>query len=659
MLFRSTGIDLRHPAFRDAVREGAVTEDLDTAGVLDENGLGTYSHGTAVASIVAGRPVPPGRRHTGIAPGATLAVIAVPLENRVPGPVDPVSTRELAIHASENASLYEAVLSRDLDVVNLSFGVEGLIENYGEAELREAMAKPIATMAQAGREDKTIIVQAAGNSNGEICLPGTANCVGGDRGGLGSFDASSPSVDAGLAARIEELRSHHVAVVAVREDGAIADFSNRCGIAADWCIAAPGEDVAAAYFGPPGRGGEGTRGYEPLSGTSFAAPMVTGGIALMKQMFRDQLSSAELVARLYATARKSGIYANRDVYGQGLMDLGAALEPQGGTTVATGRRVGGPGRSLRTTGLRLGGALGDGLARSLAGREIVAFDALGAPFWFDLQGLAGSADGPTATSRLRELMAPRREAVAPGGWRFGLHESPTDAGSSLLDLAGGAVTLGFAAGNGLGGTAFTTAGVPGRKTPETGAVLAWRPEGGPFGLRAGWLGEPEAMLGSTAEGAFGRLSAESVVAGFEAGAELAGWSLAADAEIGLVSPGAGGGFVAGLSDVTTSGFSLRALRRLTADDEISLSLVQPPRVERGRASLALPVGRTRDGAVLHEAVSAELAPSGRQIDLAARWRRAGVFGGEIRAEASVSRNPGHVADARPAFRLLTGWRAAF
>lgn len=652
-----TGIDLDHPAFQDGVREGVVTENLAIAGTPNENGTGRYSHGTAVAGVVAGRPAPQGDRYTGVAPGATLTMIAVTLGSGGSGPVEPISTAQLAVGDSGDAELFRAVISQDPDVVNLSFGVEGLIENYEEADLRAALPETIEALAQAGREDRTIVVRAAGNSNGDLCHPGTPNCVGGDANNHGSFDASSPSVDAGLAALVEELRGHYVAVVAIREDGAIADFSNRCGIAADWCIAAPGQDVGAPYFGPSG--GEVARGYRLLSGTSFAAPMVTGGIALMKRMFRGQLSNTDLVARLYATARKSGIYANRDVYGQGLMDLGAATEPRGETTVATGLRVGGPGHGLRTTGIRLGGAVGDGFSRSLAGREIVAFDALGAPFWFDLQGLAGAAGGPSTTSRLRDLMAPRREAAAQGGWRFGLRESPADAGSGLLGLAGEAVTLSFSAGNGLDGTAFTTAGVPGQETPETGAVLTWRPEDGPFGLRAGWLGEPESMLGSTVEGAFGRLSAESVVAGFEAGAELAGWSLAADAEIGMVSPGAGGGIVADLSGLTTSGYSLRAVRRLTADDEISLSLVQPPRVERGRATLALPVGRTRDGAVLRESVSAELVPSGRQIDLAVRWRRTGVFGGEFRAEASVSRDPGHVVDAKPALGLLAGWRAAF
>ena len=70
------------------------------------------------------------------------------------------------------------------------------------------------------------------------------------------------------------------------------------------------------------------------------------------------------------------------------------------------------------------------------------------------------------------------------------------------------------------------------------------------------------------------------------------------------------------------------------------------------------MGRTRDGVILRESFSAGLVPSARQIDLAARWRRTDVFGGEFRAEAAASHNPGHVA-VKPMFSLLAGWRGEF
>ena len=74
------------------------------------------------------------------------------------------------------------------------------------------------------------------------------------------------------------------------------------GIAADHCLAVLGEDIQLAYYGPapdshttPGEAG--FQGIGIGDGTSFATPMVAGGLAIMKQLFRDQLSNTELVAR--------------------------------------------------------------------------------------------------------------------------------------------------------------------------------------------------------------------------------------------------------------------------------------------------------------------------------------------------------------------------
>ncbi len=53
------------------------------------------------------------------------------------------------------------------------------------------------------------------------------------------------------------------------------------------------------------------------------------------------------------------------------------------------------GRALAGTSLNLGMALGDGLTRSFAGQEIVAFDELGAPFWYSLDGFAGTKSSPS------------------------------------------------------------------------------------------------------------------------------------------------------------------------------------------------------------------------------------------------------------------------
>ena len=86
------------------------------------------------------------------------------------------------------------------------------------------------------------------------------------------------------------------------------------------------------------------------------------------------------------------------------MDLGAATSPVEEEVVAVGSHVGGAGAALRRTSLELSPAFGDSFASSLQGREIAAFDALGAPFWHPAGSFARAATGPSRSARLREFL---------------------------------------------------------------------------------------------------------------------------------------------------------------------------------------------------------------------------------------------------------------
>ncbi len=646
--FLDDGIDRNHPEFSGV----AITETIIQSG-------GSRSHGTSVASVIAAQSN--GRGFVGVAPGAAIEMGAISF-GIAPTYYTPISLTNLAAADAGFERNLKTMFARDVDILNLSIGYSGIIENYSEGDLRTYFPKTIAAQAQAGAGEKRILVWAAGNHNNALCTSGTPNCSSG-----GYITASSPSITAGLAARISELASHSIAVVALNQAGTIAGFSNRCGIAQNICIAAPGVDIVAAEAG--------STGSRTVNGTSFSAPMVAGGLALMKHFFRGQLSNTELVTRLYATANKTGIYSNRSIYGQGLMDLGAAVSPVGGTSITTGTRVGDAGHFTQITHLTTGSAFGDGLSRALADREIVAFDSLGSPFWFDLPAFTQNRT-PSLMKRLDDLMT-RNEDPQPwatheippaagiygdprnrGTYRISLYERPVAAESSAFNLAEQVVAFTSKVPSGFETMVFTTAGLTGNNNPKTGAIAAWRPSNVPFGIRLGWLGEREAVLDSMADGAFGRLSGDSFVTGLEMNTEFKGWRLAVDAEVGLVTSDTSGGVIADLSDMVTSAFSLRAHRHLTSRDRLTFSLSQPLRIERGSAELVLPVGRTKDGKVLHEQVSARLTPSSRQIDLSVRWQRMKLFNGRLRAEITASRNPGHM-DKGTEFSLLAGWEAAF
>ena len=664
-----SGIDAEHPIFAGKmIHQGFLFSAAPETGER-------FSHGTAVASIAAGgKTGDPGAPH-GVAWGADLAVWAIPL-GVADNVYDPIPLETLARADGGFTYIFNQVFAwRDageaLDILNLSFGYDGIIDSYSEADLRANFGDTIATLAQAEATDKTILVWAAGNANNDECDAGLANCEN------GQVNAVSVGVLPGLVARIEELQGHSIAVVALSPDGgAITSFSNRCGIAANFCIAAPGEEVTVAYFGPD-REGFLVRGYAEGRGTSYAAPMVSGGLAVMKQLFRDQLSNEELVSRLFLTADDTGIYADRDIYGNGRMDLGAATSPVGvlevplDTGLATMAHA-----SLNSTGLRFGAAFGDGFGEAFGDGELMALDDYGAPFWYGLDNFAATSDGPAMSARLRTFLGPGSTpglAVVGGGggggggasgssagtlgMTAGLLRMPTAAGNGHLALAEGAVMVSAFEAGGLSATAFTTG--PLRPfMPATGAALGWRPDGLPVGFTAGWISERETMLGSMGLGAFGSLSAGTAFFGFDGGLDFGSWRFGANGEFGVVNPATQGGMIQEISALATSTFAVHGSRAFQGRGALHFSLSQPLRVENGWASLTVPNARTKRGEVLHRSLRADLAPGERQLDVAAQWNRALPLG-ELRLGAIWSHWPGHRDVLGPQFALLSGWRWTF
>jgi subtilisin family serine protease len=112
-----------------------------------------------------------------------------------------------------------------------------------------------------------------------------------------------------------------VAVAAVDRHGRVATFSSR-GPQVD--IAAPGQDVLSTYL-------EG--GYAKLSGTSMAAPFVTGVVALVLSKHHSQggqtpvADTEQLLAHLARTARDAGSPGKDPAYGFGLIDPASLVGP--------------------------------------------------------------------------------------------------------------------------------------------------------------------------------------------------------------------------------------------------------------------------------------------------------------------------------------------
>ena len=141
----------------------------------------------------------------------------------------------------------------------------------------------------------------------------------------GNDYATQPSVRSGLPYHYSNIKELWIAVMAIDTNGNEANFSNRCGVAADWCIAAPGVSILSADE-------DDNSGYTSLSGTSMAAPHVTGAIAVLIETF-PTLSAEQIVDRLLTTASTDGLtdtdgnsYSSA-VFGHGKLDLDSATKP--------------------------------------------------------------------------------------------------------------------------------------------------------------------------------------------------------------------------------------------------------------------------------------------------------------------------------------------
>ena len=207
---------------------------------------------------------------------------------------------------------------------------------------------------------------------------------------------------------------------------AIDTDSNRCGDAKAWCLAAPSENIKV-YGGRTvvNLGG----GSAPLiidrirqayAGVDYAAALVTGALALVDSAFNaegDMVSPVAIRKRLLDTADKSGRYANQDEYGQGALDIEAALGPVGSSSMPTGASASfgplGLVGSVQAPGLPLAGltlAL-PGHALSMLGEtKVMTLDSQGFPFFLQLRDLAHA---PLGHASLFSDMAASTAAQGP------------------------------------------------------------------------------------------------------------------------------------------------------------------------------------------------------------------------------------------------------
>ncbi len=572
------------------------------------------AHGTIVASVAAGT-------NLGVAPEATIIPVATNLTNDQSAEADAnthllrqIERLPLAERRRLDRETADVVRTQyaKFDIINRSYGKPNtnLLTLFDNVRATDALVKwyranmpdTLRVEWQTDRRDadKTIIVYAAGNDYEP-----------------GNESALLPTLGALLPFGYPELRGHTIAVAATNpQTGRIASYSNRCGpLPPDWsairhgrhyCLVAPG--TVRGLVPDRNRPGRGAAG-EGLSGTSYAAPVVSGALALLKEHFRGTRGNTQIVRRMIDTADRSGIYADAETYGAGHLDIAAALSPIG--PLNTGQSA----RSLGLTRLRPPAAYGS-VAQRVAHVELAAFDQQGFPFWVPLSGLVSARSDSRST--IPEFASTDTEQV------------------DMPAVGLGALGLHWAALKGATERAF-----PGEQEwalglGRTSVSLARRPHAGGWGYGFGFDGA--GYLGSETAGAFGSDLRSSMIWMSRAlGRDLgSGWTLHAEGTLAWSMPRYEDDAIFSASPSVMSAASMRIGTASTG-----LTVEQPLRAESGTGTFRVENGRMESGRRLRDEYRVPLRPDARAVRFALSHERE-ALGGNIAVEISHSMNAGHI-----------------
>ena len=604
------------------------------AGYTDADGdvrYGSINHGLGIAGIIAADR--DGQGILGIAYDAKIQII----DSRA-GSAGPTAPPSIDLSRYADGDLGETVesflrrartLGQKSQITNISWGWISVLSDkrifdsdssndndplYTPANVRAAFAPLLPELAQ----NPQIVVVSAGNLHGRtqrLCQD--ASCP------TRVVDADSVDILSGLPYFLQELRGLWIATVAVDRDGTIASFSNRCGLAKNYCIAAPGVNIWSPYISTFGIT---TYSLALRSGTSFAAPFVVGGLALIIDQFRGQLSLTEVVARLFSTANKTGVYADTDVYGQGLIDLDAATRPIGRTGILTQT-----GDIVNPSPLSSSPLFGSALHSAVQGREIALFDEQGAPFFIPLSALF---DTQKTFSTV-----PMQKNFSPAKKSFLFFEGEAK-NQPYLGLVQNQIIFGaehdwkalYVQGYFFLGNSFWEQNISGDISGDVQGFVVTSRLGKNFAVtaQAGFVWEHNSFLGA-------RLGhAHTVFGGFAAHFRLTqNLQLRAAHHMGMTRGASAHPLIADVSEISSSAMEVSVTKKsFFGKGDLTLRVQRHLQVDNGRLHIRYATGRTPKKTILWETLEIDLSQQWQdQLELDAVYQHP-LQGGHVRMQIS-------------------------
>jgi autotransporter-associated beta strand protein len=289
-----SGVNRNHPALAGRVLTNYAYINGNTNNLRVDDVVG---HGTVVAQLAAGAAA--GSWPGGIAPGAGVLSARIIADK---SPTDDGSGKGNEVDGALGfLPIHNDLIAGGMRIMNNSWG--GLYWTN-----RNATAPIASEYRPFIFNNDGLVVFAAGND-------GRANPS--DMAALPSQTGPNGS----LPAADLERGWLTVAALDTANPDQLASYSNACGVAARYCLAAPG---TAAYIDPAATSSTGMTYYYGR-GTSYAAPLVSGAAALVWEAF-PYFSNDAVRQTLLGTATDLGAPGIDAVYGNGLLNIAAAIK---------------------------------------------------------------------------------------------------------------------------------------------------------------------------------------------------------------------------------------------------------------------------------------------------------------------------------------------